>query len=103
MDLFVSLALLLALAILFLAMQRERIADAVAYRKAVAFFVAAVIVHNAVMEIIGMIPHIAFAVFAAFVRVIGYILLLISFYAVCRSCGAPLNSPGDQPAPPVVR
>ncbi len=103
MDLFVSLALLLALAVLFLAMQRERIADAVAYRKAVAFFIAAIVVHNPLMEIIGMIPRSFFAVFAAFARVIGYVLLLISFYAVCRSCGAPLNPPGEQPAPLVAR
>jgi hypothetical protein len=96
MDLFVSLALLLALAILFSALQRERITDASAYRKAVAFFIAAVIVHNPLMEALIMIPHLAFGLFATAARVVSWVLLLISFYSLCRSWGGPLTGPDEQ-------
>jgi len=97
MDLFVWLALLIALAVLYSALQRERIADAAAYRKAVPFFISAVIVHNPLMEAVIMIPHIAFGLFATGARVISWVLLLISFYSLCRSWGAPLTGPDEQP------
>lgn len=100
MDLFVSLALLIALAILFSALQRERIGDVTLYQKAVGFFIAAIVVHNPAMDFIGMIPHVAFAFLAAIGRIIGWILLLISFHALCRAWGAPLKAPSsDQPRP----
>lgn len=99
MDLFISLALLLALAILLSAWQRDKITDAVLYRKAVKFFAAAVIVHNPVIEFVSLIP-VAGIFFAVAARIVAYVLLLISFYAVCRAWGAPVDRPYDPQQPP---
>jgi hypothetical protein len=96
MDLFISLALLVAISILCSVWQRDKIIDPIAFRKTVSFFIAAVVVHNPLMELLVMIPHIGFAIVAALARIFGYVLLLISFYALCRAWGAPLG-PGHQP------
>lgn len=101
MDLFVSLALLLALAILLSAWQRDKISDPALYRKAVQFFVIAIVLHNPVMEFVGLIPRAGF-VLAVTARIVGWIFLLVSFCALCRSWGAPLCGCADE-QPPVQK
>lgn len=99
MDLFISLALLLALAILLSAWKRDKISDAAHYRKAANYFVAAVTVHSPVADFLGMIPRTGFFLILT-ARIIGFILLLVSFYAVCRAWGAPVDGQHDPQQPP---
>lgn len=89
MDLFTALALLTALAILFSALKREKIVDAIAYRKAVLYFIAAVVV-----ESISIWP-----VVVLITRIAAFALLMTSFYLVCCSWGAPLRNPDEHHSP----
>lgn len=90
MDVFTVLALLTALAILLSALQKQRIIDAAAFRKAVLFFIAAVIV-----ESISILPGFIFLT-----RIAASVLLMIAFYLICCSWGAPLKNPAEPEPPP---
>ena len=84
------LALLTALAILFSAFKRETIVDAVAYRKAVLYFMAAVIFESSAIW-----PPLFFIG-----RVAAAVLIMTSFFTVCCSWGAPLKTPDEQRSAP---
>jgi hypothetical protein len=91
MEFFTAFALLIALALLALPVWRQKLANEPAYRQAVTLFITAVIVHYPVAEALFFVPFLPIAV-----RIIGYILIVLSFRWLCVSTGAPLAVPKSE-------
>jgi hypothetical protein len=96
MDLFNSLTLLVALALILLCVYREKMANASAFRKALMDFFVAVLVHNPGIDVFAMVPPPG--VWVILFRVVAWIFLVLSFRQICIAFGAPLED--APPAPP---
>jgi hypothetical protein len=95
MDLFISLSLLIAISLIFLCVQRDKLVNTAAFRKALSNFVIAVIAHNPAVELFTMVPP---GIWGIFFRVLAYIFIVLSFRQLCLAFGAPLEETVPPPA-----
>lgn len=98
MDLFNSLSLLIAIVLIFLCVYRDKLANARAFRQALANFIIAVIAHNPAIDVFAIVPP-GF-IWTISLRVIAYIFLLLSFRQLCLAFGAPLQEAPPASPPP---
>jgi nitrate reductase gamma subunit len=97
MDLFTALALLIALALLFLCLRREKLVNIEAYRKTFTNLIVAVVLHNPAADLFSMVPP---GIWGLLFRVAAYVFVLLGFRQLCLAFGAPLE---DTTPPPQAK
>lgn len=95
MDLFIALSLLIAIALIFLCVQPAKLANKIAFRKALTNLIIAIALHNPAADLLGLIPP---GIVGLLCRIAGYIYILLSLRQLYLAFGAPVEDPAPPPA-----
>jgi hypothetical protein len=97
MDLFASLSLIIAIALILLCVYRDKLVNVSAFRKALADFIVAILAHNPAVDLFAMVPPPG--VWVILFRIVGWVFLVFSFRQLCLAFGAPLEDAPPSPKP----